>query len=120
MTNATRTALVTILATNTDEHIPANRIAVEPAVFARLARESGHAAGIESIDELHITHGTEDADELDALDDLLRDRGQAVEMFEGKTCYALFPGDGIDGCDVWARVTVGEVADAPTMAELLA
>ena len=36
----TTAALVTVTATRTSEHLPANRLAVAPAVFARLCRES--------------------------------------------------------------------------------
>ncbi len=99
-------ATVTIRTTNTDAAIPANRHALHPAVFARLCAESTHPAGLGSLDELHITTTTDDAAELDALDDTLRARAQTVGDFAGSDCIALFSGEGIDGCDVWARVTV--------------
>ena len=103
------TALVTLAATRTSEHVDARRLAVHPAVFARLCAESSHPAGLGSLDELHITVNTDDAAELDALDDLLRERGRAVADFVGAECVALFSGEGIDGCDVWARVKVEEI-----------
>ena len=54
---------------------------------------------------------------IDALDDLLRDRAQAAGEFEGRECWTLLPGEGIDGCDVWARATVDAIGadDAATM-----
>ena len=102
----TTTCTVTFDATMTADTIPANRLAVAPAVFSRLARESEHPAGIEGLDQLHITTGTDDADILDALDDSLRARAQTVGDFDGAECFVLCPGGGIDGCDVWARCTV--------------
>jgi hypothetical protein len=104
MTNSTCT--VTFDATLTTSTVPANRLAVAPAVFSRLARESEHPAGIDGLDQLHITTGTDDADILDALDDALRARAQTVGAFDGAACYVLCPRAGIDGCDVWARCTV--------------
>lgn len=115
----TTAALVTIASTRTSEHLPANRLAVAPAVFARLCRESG-IAGIDGTDELHITTDSDDAAELDALDDLLRDRAQTVGEFAGAECFALFTGQGTDGCDVWARCTVDEVQEPQTVAEMIA
>ena len=103
------TALVTLAATSTSEHIDANCLAVPPAVFARICAESAHPAGLGSPDELHITVNTDDAAELNALDDLLRERGRAVADFVGAECVALFPRQGIDGCDVWARVKVEDI-----------
>ena len=108
--DATAAVLVTIAATHTSEHLPANRLAVDPAVFARLCRESG-IAGIDGCDELHITAGTDDAAELDALDDLLRDRAQTAGDFIGAECFVLLPGQGIDDCDVWARCSVEAVEE---------
>lgn len=108
---------LTIIATGTDEHVPANRYAVGTATFERLSRESDHPAGLWSIDQLHITRNTEDSDILDALDDELRAHAQGVEMFEGVECYVLFPGDGIDGCDVWARCGITK-RDENTMEDL--
>jgi len=104
------TATVTIHTTNTTTAVPANRLALHPAVFARLCAESTHPAGLGVPDELHITTTTDDAAELDALDDAFRGRAQTVGDFAGTVCVALFAGTGIDGCDVWARVTVDEVA----------
>jgi len=104
MTNLTCT--VTFDATLDTAIVPANRLAVAPAVFNRLARESNHPAGISGLDQLHITTGTDDADLLDALDDALRARAQTVGEFDGAACYVLCPGEGIDGCDVWARGVV--------------
>ena len=102
----TTAKIITLTATTTDAFLPANRLALHPAVFARLCAESSHPAGLGSPDELHITTGTDDADILDALDDALRARAQTVADFAGKECVALFPEEGIDGCDVWARGTV--------------
>lgn len=102
------TALVTIIATHDAEHIDADGLAVHPAVFARLCAESSHPA-LGQPDELHITTNTDDAAELDALDDLLRERGRAVADFVGAECVALFPRQGVDGCDVWARCRVKEI-----------
>ena len=65
MTNLTCT--VTFDATFSTAIVPANRLAVAPAVFSRLACESEHPAGIDGLDQLHITTGTDDADLLDAL-----------------------------------------------------
>ena len=98
--------IITLAATNTDAFLPANRLALHPAVFARLCAESAHPAGLGSLDELHVTTGTDDASELDTLDDALRARAQTVADFAGKECVALFPEEGIDGCDVWARGVV--------------
>ena len=100
------TALVTIIATHDAEYIDADGLAVHPAVFARLCAESSHPAGVGSLDELHITVNTDDAAELNALDDLLRERGRAVADFVGAECVALFSGE---GCAVWARVKVEEI-----------
>lgn len=105
----TTTAFVTFAATNDSIYLPTNRLAVAPAVFARLCRESEHPAGLGSLDQLHITTDTDDAAELDALDDALRARAQTVGDFAGNDCVVLMPRGGIDGCDVWARVSV--VAD---------
>lgn len=112
------TATVTIRTTNTDATVPANRLALHPAVFARLCAESSHPAGLGAIDELHITTTTDDAAELDALDDTLRARAQTVADFAGRDCVALFSGEGIDGCDVWARCDVEEIADDVTAVSL--
>lgn len=109
--STTATALVTIVATGTSEYVDAHRLAVHPAVFARLCRESSHPAGVGSLDELHITTGTDDAAELDALDDALRAQARSVSDFADSECVALFPRQGIDGCDVWARVKVEDIVD---------
>ena len=98
------TALVTIIATHDAEYIDADGLAVPPAVFARICAESAHPAGLGSPDELRIT----DDAELDALDDLLRERGRAVADFVGAECVALFSGE---GCAVWARVKVEDIVD---------
>lgn len=112
MTTNTAAVLVTLAATRTDEHIPANRLAVAPAVFARLCRESAACGGnLGAPDQLHITADSDDAAELDALDDDLRDRAQTVGEFVGAECVALFPGQGTDGCDVWARCSVEAVEE---------
>jgi hypothetical protein len=95
--------VVTIASTGTDQGLPADRMAVNPAVFARLCREAGLR---DAHDELHITAYGDDAATLDALDDELRDRAQAVAEFSGDECVALFTGEGIGGCDVWARCRV--------------
>ena len=105
----TTTATVTIRTTNTTATVPANRLALHPAVFARLCAESSHPAGLGVLDELHITTTTDDAAELDALDDAFRARAQTVGDFAGRDCVALFSGEGIDGCDVWARCDVEEI-----------
>lgn len=113
----TNTALVSIRATGTDEYLPANRLAVSLAVFDRLCRESGDeglASGAPGCDQLHITKGD---DTLDMLDDNLRDRAQTVGAFDGGECWALLPGQGIDGCDVWARTKV-EVISAEDAAAM--
>ena len=115
----TAAALVTVTATSTSEHLPANRLAVAPAVFARLAAEAG-IAKLGAPDELHITADSDDAAELDALDDSLRDRAQTVGEFVGAECFALFVGQGVDGCDVWARCKVEEIAEPQTVAEMIA
>lgn len=116
----TAAALVTVAATRTSEHLPANRLAVAPAVFARLCRESAACGGnLGAPDQLHITTDSDDAAELDALDDLLRDRAQTVGDFVGAECVALFTGQGIDGCDVWARCKVEEIAEPQTVAEMI-
>lgn len=113
-------ALVTIAATATSEHVPANRLAVAPAVFARLCRESAACGGNLGVyDQLHITTDSDDVAELDALDDLLRDRAQTVGEFEGAECFALFTGQGVDGCDVWARCKVEEIVEPRTVAEMI-
>ena len=106
----TTTATVTIRTANTTTAIPANRLALHPAVFARLCAESSHPAGLGVLDELHITTKTDDAAELDALDDAFRARAQTVGDFAGHDAMVLFSGEGIDGCDVWARCDVDEVA----------
>lgn len=118
----TTIALVTVPFTGTSEYLPANRLAVAVATFDRLCRESS-VGGIEGCgapgnDQLHILTDGEDAEALDALDDMLRDRAQTVGEFAGGDCFALFPGGGIDGCDVWARVRVEEVTEAVTVAEM--
>jgi hypothetical protein len=59
------------------------------------------------------------ASELDALDDLLRARAQTVGEFVGAECFALFTGQDIDGCDVWARCKVEEIAEPQTVAEVI-
>jgi len=100
------TCTVTFDATLDTATVPANRLAVPLAVFDRLARESEHPAGISGLDQLHITTNTDDADLLDALDDALRARAQTVGEFSRMECYVLCPGEGIDGCDVWARAAV--------------
>ena len=102
----TTTCTVTFDATMTAATVPANRLAVAPAVFNRLARETEHPAGLSGLDQLHITTGTDDADILDTLDDALRARAQTVGDFDGAECYVLCPGEGIRGCDVWARGSV--------------
>jgi hypothetical protein len=102
----TTTCTVTFDATFGTATIPANRLAVAPAVFVRLARETEHPAGIDGIDQVHITTGTDDADLLDAFDDAVRARAQTVGEFDGAECFVLCPGEGIDGCDVWARASV--------------
>lgn len=112
----TTAALVTLAATHTSEHLPADRLAVSVETFRRLCRESG-IVEMGAPDELHITVGTDDAAELDALDDLLRDRAQTVGEFVGGECFALFVGQGIDGCDVWARAKV-EVISAEDAAAM--
>lgn len=110
----TAAALVTVAATRTSEHLPANRLAVSTPVFDRLFRE--HLVTTASCEELHVTKGD---DTLDALDDDLRDRAQTVGEFVGAECFALFTGRGIDGCDVWALVTVGGVEEPQTAAEVV-
>lgn len=105
------TATITLTATQTTETIPANRFAVAPAVFSRLCRESTACGGnLGVLDQLHITTDSDDANDLDALDDLLRERAQTVGEFASGECVVLLPKQGIDGCDVWARcaVEVGE------------
>ena len=117
MTTTNATALVSIRATGTDEYVPANRLAVAPAVFDRLCRESadeGLSSGAPGCDELHITKGD---DALDALDDSLRDRAQTVGAFDGGECWVLLPGQGIDGCDSWGRAKV-EVISAEDAAAM--
>ena len=107
----TTAAIAYIIATMSHDHIDARGLAVHPSVFARLCAESslpkGHGLG--SLDELHITTSTDDAAALDALDDELRARAQTVSDFVGAECVALFPRQGIDGCDVWARCRVEEI-----------
>lgn len=110
----TAAALVTVAATRTSEHLPANRLAVSTPVFDRLFRE--HLITAASCEELHVTKGD---DTLDALDDDLRDRAQTVGEFVGGECFALLTGQGIDGCDVWARVRVEEIAEPQTVAEMI-
>lgn len=59
----TTTALVSLRATSTDEYVPTNRLAVAPATFHRLCRESadGGLAGYGAPDaELHILRGDDD------------------------------------------------------------
>lgn len=56
---------------------------------------------------------------VDALDDLLRARAQTVGEFVGAECFALFTGQGTNGCDVWARVRVEEIAEPQTAAEMI-
>jgi hypothetical protein len=109
--NTTTAVLVTLTATSTSERLPANRLAVAPAVFARLCRESAACGSLSVYDELHITALN---DELDVLDDELRARAQTVGEFDGRECWTLLPGQGIDGCDVWARCAV-EAAEAETV-----
>ena len=115
----TTTCTVTFDATSSTAIVPANRLAVAPAVFSRLARESEHPAGIDGLDQLHITTGTDDADLLDTLDDALRARAQTVGDFDGAECFALCPGEGIDGCDVWARCTVAADCAEPAEREYI-
>lgn len=103
-TSTDDTVVVTIASTGTNQGLPADRMAVSTAVFARLCREAGLRGG--SPEELHITSDGDDAATLDALDDELRDRAQTVSAFEGDECVALFTGEGIGGCDVWARCSV--------------
>jgi hypothetical protein len=115
MTTAAALVLVTDRATDTAAHIPANRLAVAAATFDRLCRESS-VGGIEGVgapgnDQLHILADDEDAEALDALDDLLRDRAQTAGDFEGREAWVLFPGGGIGGCDVWARAKVEAVSE---------
>ena len=104
------TITATILATRTVQSLDADGMAVSRATFARLCRESSHPA-LGQPDELHITTNTDDAMALVMLDDELRERSRALTEFAGSECYALFIGEGIDGCDVWARVAVESVAD---------
>ena len=111
------TALVSLRATGTDEYVPTDRLAVAPATFDRLCRESadGGLAGCGAPDaELHILRGDDD---LDALDDLLRDAAQTVAAFGGRDAWVLLPRQGVDGCDVWARgrVAVVSAEDAAPM-----
>ena len=121
MTATTALALVTLAATHTSEHIPANRLAVAVATFDRLCRESAVPAfegvGAPGNDQLHILTDGEDAEALDALDDLLRDRAQTAGDFDGGEAWVLFPSQGIDGCDVWARAKV-EVISAEDAAAM--
>ena len=121
MTTTVALALVTVPATGTSEYIPANRLAVAAATFDRLCRESSvewmRGSGAPGNDQLHITTNTEDAAELDALDDVLRDRAQTAGDFDGGEAWVLFPGGGIDGCDVWARAKV-EVISAEDAAAM--
>ena len=106
------TATFSFTATPTTETIPANRFAVAPAVFSRLCRESTACGGnLGTPDQLHITTDSDDADDLDALDDLLRERAHAIGEFTvGTEVVVLLPKQGVDGCDVWARCTVREVS----------
>jgi hypothetical protein len=105
--------LVTITATRTDEYLPSNRLAVAPAAFSLLCRDSAACGGnLGTPDELHITAGDDD---LDALDDLLRDRAQTLGAFVGGECVVLLPKQGTDGCDVWARCRVVEMAETVTV-----
>jgi hypothetical protein len=103
---STETVIARLRATSTDAIVPANRLAVSPAVFDRLCRESedGGLAGYGAPDaELHILKGD---DALDALDDLLRDRAQTAGEFVGRDAWVLLSGEGDGGCDVWARGVV--------------
>ena len=106
------TAIITISATLTTQHVPANRLAVSLPVWRRLCRESA-VQGIRgaSADQLHILTSDEEAEALDALDDELRARAQTVGEFVGATCVVLLTSEGIDGCDAWAVAHVDEIAD---------
>lgn len=113
----TNAALVSLRATGTDEYVPTDRLAVGTATFDRLCRESadGGLAGYGAPDaELHILRGDDD---LDALDDLLRDAAQTVGAFDGRDAWVLLPRQGVDGCDVWTRgrVAVVSAEDAAAM-----
>ena len=121
MTTTAALALVTDRATGIDAYVPANRLAVAVATFSRLCRESAVPAfegvGAPGNDQLHILTDGEDAEALDALDDLLRDRAQTAGDFDGGEAWVLFPSQGIDGCDVWARAKV-EVISAEDAAAM--
>lgn len=88
-----------------EDYVPSDRCAVSPTVFDRLLREHLGAewAGIE---EVSINDTCDSADELDALDDDLRDRSRQLAEFVGESAWVLLPGAGDSGCDVWALATV--------------
>ena len=88
-----------------EAYVPSDRCAVSTAVFnARLAKHLGSEwAGIE---ELSINDTLDSGEELDALDDDLRDRSRQVIEFVGESAWVLLPGAGDNGCDVWALATV--------------
>lgn len=110
------TTTVTISTTGTTENVDSERYAIGVHAFERLYRQSDACprSGAEIPEELHIAAGYEDSDALDALDDELRDRALTVSSFTASRAYVLFPGQGVDGSDVWALCDV-----LPTQAEEL-
>lgn len=100
------THAVTISTTGTTQTVDSDRFAIGVHAFERLYRQSDAAEGVATPEELHITTGYEDSAALDALDDELRDRALTVSSFAASRAYVLFPGEGVDGCDVWALCDV--------------
>ena len=90
-----------------EAYVPSDRCAVSTAVFnARLAKPLGPEwAGIE---EVAINDTLDSGEELDALDDDLRDRSGSVSDYAGENAWVLLTGEGEGGCDVWALATIAD------------
>lgn len=97
---------ITLAATRTTETLPADRLAIGAPAFERRFQRAFGPVSIPS--ELHIvTDGTEEAETLDAFDDELRDHAVTVEaLIASGRGYVLLPGEGVDGCDVWALAEI--------------
>ena len=110
-TTTTSPATVTITlrtsqADGVEATVPPTRLALGYHAFARLTQGR---FGAETVTELHIDPQAPDADELDALDDDLRDHAVTVSaLVPSGRGYVLLPGEGVDGCDVWALCDIAD------------
>ena len=88
--------------------VDSDRMAVGHATFGNLCRAAG-MGDLAVLSQVHIDRADDDFAALDALDDSLRDRARAAGDFAvGERVWLLLPGEGFNGCAVWARGTIDE------------